>query len=380
MTDAELIRFNADDGEIPERVSWATGLEIKLPDALLGRLIAEKSAAFSDGPHRDDVAVIARDLRMRAAFTPDPPVSGRLGFHYHRIPAVTRDLLAKAIGRVQRLRQATWSRYPSWPLDLSADFVADLAGKPGITFSRIPVLLTHDIDSAEGLKNLVAEFLPIEEAVGARSANYIVPCAWPLDQGLLSEIAERGHEIGIHGYDHANRTPFCIATEREARVAEGYKVGARYGAVGYRSPSLLRTSGLLMELDKYYRYDASIPTSGGPFPVPNSGCASARPWQIGSLWEIPLTLPRDGSLRFLGYSSKQIAGLWKSLASAIAKSGGLVCILTHCENRFSNNPGMLAAYRQFLDFVAENAKFQFVRPFDLLADIETRAAAIEPTT
>jgi hypothetical protein len=166
-----------------------------------------------------------------------------------------------------------------------------------------------------------------------------------------------------------------LASEREFRLAAGFAVGARYGAIGYRSPSLLRTSSLLKDLAKHYRYDSSIPTSGGPFPTPNNGCASARPWRIGSLWEIPLSLPRDGSLRFLGYGPKQIATLWRRVAIAIARSGGLINILTHCENRFSNNPGMLAAYRQFLDFIAQDSQFYFIRPVDLLAEMERQVSA-----
>ena len=81
----------------------------------------------------------------------------------------------------------------------------------------------------------------------------------------------------------------------------GPRFGDRYDATGYRAPSLLRTAALIADLGPLYRYDASIPTFDGAFPVPNNGCASARPWRIGSLWEIPLTPPRDGNLRFLGY-------------------------------------------------------------------------------
>jgi peptidoglycan/xylan/chitin deacetylase (PgdA/CDA1 family) len=55
----------------------------------------------------------------------------------------------------------------------------------------------------------VRDFLDIEETAGARSTSFVVPCAWPLDHGLLQQLHDRGHEIGVHGYDHANRTPFA---------------------------------------------------------------------------------------------------------------------------------------------------------------------------
>lgn len=55
--------------------------------------------------------------------------------------------------------------------------------------------------------------------------------------------------------------------------------------------------------------------------------------------EIPLSLPRDGSLRFLGHTPKEILSLWKLCANSLADAGGVVVLLTHCESRFSGNPG-----------------------------------------
>ncbi|MBY0429880.1 MAG: methyltransferase domain-containing protein, partial [Rhodospirillales bacterium] len=118
------------------------------------------------------------------------------------------------------------------------------------------------------------------------------------------------------------------------------------------APSLLRTRPLLGELSRLYRYDSSIPTSGGLFPMPNNGCASARPFRLQGLWEIPLSMPRDGSLRFLGHSAREILAIWQRCAGLIAASGGVVMLLTHCEQRFSGNPAMLNAYRGFLEWVA----------------------------
>jgi hypothetical protein len=154
----------------------------------------------------------------------------------------------------------------------------------------------------------------------------------------------------------------------------GRAFGDRYGATGYRAPSLLRTAALIADLGPRYRYDTSIPTSGGAFPVPNNGCASARPWRIGSLWEIPLTLPRDGSLRFLGYQPQAIGALWRDTAVTIARSGGIVSLLTHCESGFSGNPAMLAAYRGFLEWLAGDSRFEFTRADQLVERLDARPA------
>ncbi|GAB1715518.1 MAG: hypothetical protein NTAFB05_05600 [Nitrobacter sp.] len=137
-------------------------------------------------------------------------------------------------------------------MDLSADAAADLGNLLFQRPARTRVLLTHDIDSAECPNNLVKWFLPIEESNDVRSANYIVPRAWPIDRGLTSEIDNRGHEIGIHGYDHSNRTPFAPTAERHVRLAAGAQVGTGFKTAGYRAPSLVRTKVMIEELASHY--------------------------------------------------------------------------------------------------------------------------------
>jgi peptidoglycan/xylan/chitin deacetylase (PgdA/CDA1 family) len=221
------------------------------------------------------------------------------------------------------------------------------------------VILTHDIDSKEGLFNAIKKFLPIEESIGSRSVNYVVPFGWSLDRGMLDELVARGHELGIHGFDHANRTAFADLHELRKRIDAVRSLVECYGVRGYRAPSLLRTPELYFELKRLYRYDSSIPTSGGPFPCPNNGCASARPFDIGGISVLPISLPRDGSLRFLGYNPDDILKIWRDCAVRIARSGGVVVLLTHCEYRFSGNKKMFNIYRHFLEWISEEPAFRF---------------------
>lgn len=304
---------------------------------------------------------------MRAAFT-GRPLSSRLPVSYQVVPPWLRSLIAAVVGRMRRGSANRWAEFPGWPLDLSADFAADLAGGPPARppDAPAPVVLSHDLDSREGAETLVRRFLAVEEAAGARSVNFVVPCRRPLDHGLLAEIRARGHEIGIHGYDHGNRTAFAGETERERRVAAAADLIARYDASGYRSPSLLRTRDLLRTLARRYRYDSSIPTSGGLFPTPNNGCATARPFEVEGIAELPLSLPRDGSLRFLGHSPETILKIWIECAETIAAAGGVVVLLTHCEERFSGNEPMLNAYRAFLDHLAASPRFSWSSPAGVL--------------
>jgi hypothetical protein len=160
-----------------------------------------------------------------------------------------------------------------------------------------------------------------------------------------------------------------------ARVEGARELKERVGAAGYRAPSLCRTRALLRELARLYDYDASIPTSGGPFPVPNNGCASARPFRVEGIWEMPLSLPRDGSLRFLGHTPEEIAALWIDCAEKIARSGGVVVLLAHCEARFSGGPEMRAAYARFLEHVAGSGRFRFARAREVVAEAVAGAGA-----
>lgn len=371
---AELVKVCVRN--VPTRAAWAVGLTVRI-QVTLASLFEGAAGDWDDDEVRALAQKAANDLRDRAAFTETPPTSSRLPLSYRAIPGPLRRLLADGIGRWQRAREGAWAKFPGWPLDLSADLVADASGAQTITFERTPVLLTHDINSAEGLGNLVRLFLPAEEAVGARSTNYVVPCAWPLDRGLLAETQARGHEIGVHGYDHSNKTPFASRELRRQRLDAGRLFGDRYGACGYRAPSLLRTAALIADLAPRYRYDASFPTSGGLFPTANNGCASARPFRIGNLWEIPLTLARDGSLRFLGYDPRAIAALWRDTALIISRSGGVVSLLTHCESGFSGNAPMLAVYRNFLEWLASDRSFAFMRSDRLVESLDRTGSGAE---
>jgi peptidoglycan/xylan/chitin deacetylase (PgdA/CDA1 family) len=360
------------------RAAWAEGLQVRLPASVLDRsgwrraIAPDGDLTIPPGPTSISMDDVVR-LRERRAFTDERPASARLPFSYHVVPGRVRALVASAIGRWNANRVNRWAAFPAWPIDLSADVLDDLrddAPAGGAAAARTPVVVTHDIDSPEGLTNLIASFLPIEEALGARSTSYIVPCAWDIDHARVSELVARGHDVGVHGFDHANTTPFVEPRERARRLDAARGFADRYRATGYRAPSLLRTRPLLRDLAERYQYDSSIPTSGGLFPTPNNGCATTRPFRVENIAELPVTLPRDGSLRFLGHAPDDIVRLWIQCADLVARARGVVVVLTHCERRFSGEPGMLAAYRRFLEHIRDRPeRFAFSTPTRVLAGI-----------
>ena len=354
-------------------LAWALGQRITIPAALVES--GGVGISDNDGIHvLQQIAGTAEDvegLRLRAAFTNKRPLSSLLPFSYQRVNPRIRSLIAKGLGLTSRLSTkpitSAGSSFPDFPLDLSADFLADLAGGPPSCCDKpTPVVLTHDLDSHEGLINFISRFAPLEEEFGGRSSNFVPACAWPLDHERLTSLRKLGHEVGVHGFDHSNRTAFLPQTKRDQRLDAATPLWKQYDATGYRAPSLLRTRILLASLAGRYQYDSSIPTAGGLFPVPNNGCATARPFIVEGIAELPLSMPRDGSLRFLGYSPEAIFRIWLECADRIAASGGVVVLLTHCEDRFSGNDAMLKTYRSFLEYVAKSKQYFFSTPINVL--------------
>lgn len=353
------------------RLGWAEGLTFALPAALakewglLSRLDAAGRLDLSAGPPPLPPDAAGR-LRLHAAFIDRDRLPKGSFFAYSFIPRRLRCEIAKFLGRRNRPIVYDPGLFPAWPLDLCADFVADLAGQePEPLPGPAPVLLTHDLDTPEGLRNLVRRVLPLEERLGARSVNFVVPLGFALDHGLLGEVVSRGHEIGMHGFDHRGRTPFLPAPEIGRRLDAGRAALERYAPRGYRAPSLLRTPALLTELGKRFAFDSSLPNSGGVFPYPGNGCPTARPFPLAGLTELPITVPRDVAQRFMGYSPKEILGFWLDSLARIRAAGGVAVVLTHPEPYYSGGRDMLEAYARLLDRIGGDAGFCFAAPAEL---------------
>lgn len=318
----------------------------------------------------DTLATLGQRVRERpeSFYTDTPPASSRLPFSYAALPRWVRSAALRMMGRRASKTQDRWAFFPGWPLDLSADVWEDAAALcRGESPKRLDacLVLSHDVDTLEGLRWL-PRLVEAEEAAGYRSVEYVVPFRFEIDHGILRDAAGAGCEIGVHGCTHDNKLPYCEEGEIRERLARAQDFRERYGARGFRAPSLLRTERLFRVLASLGYYDSSVPTSGGRFPTPNNGCASARAFRVAGLWELPITLPRDGSLLALGHSPREILDMWKTLAKAIITRGGIVHLLTHGEAHFSGNDRMLDVYREFLGWCAGEAKLPPLTPRELV--------------
>jgi peptidoglycan/xylan/chitin deacetylase (PgdA/CDA1 family) len=247
--------------------------------------------------------------------------------------------------------------FPAWPLDRSVlrlmRFSAACAlygygtASSEVAFDwfwphsyRAAVILTHDVESAAGLR-LAVEIADLEEEHGLRS-SFNLGAWYDIDDGVVRELTSRGFEIGVHGLRHdrslfASRGAFDYWKPELARLAE------RLGAVGFRSPATHRVIEWLAELPMLY--DCSVPHSD-PFEPQPGGCCTIWPFLLGDVVELPYTMPQDHTLfTILRHKSPS---LWLSQLDQLERSCGLVQCLTHPDPDYLGDPRNRDHYSELL--------------------------------
>ncbi|HEX4527320.1 MAG TPA: hypothetical protein VH108_11345 [Gaiellaceae bacterium] len=263
--------------------------------------------------------------------------------------------------------------FPQWPLDSSVEkllrFYAHClllradATEAGFAWfwprdHRAAVILTHDVESAEGLR-LALELAALEEARGLRSSFNIVGAHYPIDYGIVAELRARGFEIGLHGLVH-DRSLFSSRAEFERQLPQLREAAARLGAVGFRSPATYRVPEWMPELPA--AYDTSSPLSDPYEPQPG-GCCSIWPFLLGSIVELPYTLPQDHTLFTL--LRQKGAATWLSQMEGLEQRFGLIEFLSHPDRGYLGDPDKRALYAEALDVVAANDRLWKPLPREL---------------
>jgi hypothetical protein len=263
--------------------------------------------------------------------------------------------------------------FPTWPFDSSVEqllrFYAqclllqanvDEAGFawfwPG-SF-KAAVILTHDVESADGLR-LALELADLEEERGLRSSFNIVGAHYPIDYGIVEELRGRGFEIGLHGLIH-DRSLFSSREEFERQLPELRAAAERLGSVGFRSPATYRIPAWMQELPA--DYDSSVPFSDPYEPQPG-GCCSIWPFMLGSIVELPYTMPQDHTL--LTLLRQKSAQTWLAQMEAIVERFGLVECLTHPDRGHLGDPDKRAVYAAVLDAVTANDRVWKALPHEV---------------
>ncbi len=215
------------------------------------------------------------------------------------------------------------------------------------------LVLTHDIEEQRGV-SLVSKLAEIEESFGFRSSWNFVPYKYKIDEGLIRDLKQNGHEIGIHGYNHDGRL-FLSKRIFDARVPKINQAIERYGAVGFRSPMVHRNLQWMQELN--IEYDASCFDVDPYQPMPG-GVGGIWPFSAGKFVELPYTMPQDHTLFVsLRETSDRI---WRDKLQFIQRLHGMALMVTHPD--YLDSPSRLAVYRDFLSWMRDHSEPWHVLP------------------
>jgi peptidoglycan/xylan/chitin deacetylase (PgdA/CDA1 family) len=319
--------------------------------------------------------------RWRASDRPRALSARQLDLFYGAKRFIPRSVQLRARRMLIRLQKDP--EFPRWPLDQSVSrlvrFYAKCLmlseGTRELRFRwfwpethRAALVLTHDVESADGLRRAV-DLADLEEARGLRSSFNVVADEYPIDWGILRELRERGFELGLHGVHH-DRSMFASRAAFEAQQPRLRELAAKLGAVGFRSPATHRVIDWLAELP--VSYDCSVPHSD-PFEPQPGGCCSLWPYFIGDVVELPYTLPQDHTVfTLLGVRSIE---RWRTQLERVEQLNGLVQLVTHPDPGYLADPPKRALYVELLDLVRDRPGLWRALPRDVATWWRRRDAA-----
>ena len=101
----------------------------------------------------------------------------------------------------RRIISMTRSRYADiWPInEKAATPPKGWTGWP--RQKQFAVVLTHDVESAEGQKKC-RELMELEASLGFKSSFNFVPESYQVSPGLRDHLTHYGFEVGVHGLKH----------------------------------------------------------------------------------------------------------------------------------------------------------------------------------
>lgn len=296
---------------------------------------------------------------------------GQLQLYYRVKRVIPRSWLLAA--RRVFMKRAGLPGFPAWPLDESVDrllrfYARCLLAAGGVSHApfrwfwphshRAALMLTHDVESAAGLR-LAVDIADLEEARGFRSSFNVVGAEYPIDTGIVRELESRGFEIGLHGLFH-DRSLFSSRAEFERQLPRLRDAARKLGTVGFRSPATHRVVEWLPELPA--SYDCTMFHSDPYEPQPG-GCCTLWPFRLGPIVELPYTLPQDHTLfTLLRERSPQT---WLTLVDAIEARHGLIQCLSHPDPGYLGEHDHRSLYVEFLDALTERPHLWRALPRDV---------------
>ena len=184
------------------------------------------------------------------------------------------------------------------------------------------VVLTHDVESPAGFDRMEA-MADVEERLGFRSAWNLPLAQYPIDWKRVERLRARRFEFGAHGLSHDGRLfrskkDFAELAPLLTRLAQ------EHGLRGFRGPSTLRRAEWISTLD--IDHDSTF-SDTDPFEPQTGGTCSVFPFFLGSVVELPYSLPQDHTL--IHVLRRNALQIWTAKAQWIASVGGMILTLTH---------------------------------------------------
>jgi peptidoglycan/xylan/chitin deacetylase (PgdA/CDA1 family) len=246
--------------------------------------------------------------------------------------------------------QQSISYYPLWP-----------HGQP------FAFVLTHDIETEEG-QAYVRAVADLDESFGFRSSFNFVLERYPLDHELITDLRQRGFEIGVHGLRHDGKlfNSYAEFMRRAKRINARLK---ELGAVGFRSPLTMRNPEWMQALE--IEYDLSFFDADPYEPMPG-GTMSIWPFTLGRFVELPYTLIQDHTLTaVLGETTPR---LWLEKVDFIERYRGMVLVNTHPD--YLSGPATWKVYADFLQAMQRRGGYWHALPKEVARWWRARAAGV----
>ncbi len=246
---------------------------------------------------------------------------------------------------VETLRRLCWT--------LAAGTPARLAS-PWPEGRRAAITLTHDVDTPWILdparRDLLDALLDAECSLGYRGAWYLTakPLRLARHGAALERIAQRGHEIGSHGWNHDAKLDYVSEHRQSRRMRRAKGRFADRQVSGIRTPWNCRSPGLLDVLSRHFAYDSSVPNASAFYSSrSNSGCCSVFPYRHASgILEIPATLPPD-----TGLDHSERYRVLGQLVDRIVELGGVVVVTVHPQPHQSGQREGIRSLTTFLEAI-----------------------------
>lgn len=245
----------------------------------------------------------------------------------------------------------------------------DAVALPWPAPARAALGLSHDVDTARGL-DPAERLLDLEERLGVRSTIFLPGELAERHEARIRGWQARGFEVGLHDVRHDNRLPDLDEPMLARRLDRIAAVASAFGMRGFRAPSFWIRAATLARLPPPLVYDSSLPSLRG---APRAsriasagGTGTCRPFRIGRVWELSVTLPVDDDLLRAGLGAPERLATLARWIAAVSERGGAAIFVDHQEPHLSGNARGHAALEAWLRAHAGAAEL-WVAPLGAIA-------------